>query len=69
MKKSYDLSQVLGAYTYNPSFLKDWDQEDRGSRPAQAEQFARPHLNGKKLKAYSSRIVVQDSLGKKYDPF
>jgi hypothetical protein len=34
--KDVNISQVLVARTYNPCYLGVWDQEDWGSRPAQA---------------------------------
>jgi hypothetical protein len=38
------------AHAYNPTHLKDWDQEDHGSRPAQANSLWEPHLQNSQTK-------------------
>jgi hypothetical protein len=39
-----NLSWVLVAHSCNPSYSEDRDQEDRGSKPAQANHSMRPCL-------------------------
>jgi hypothetical protein len=41
-------SRAPVAHTYNPSYSEGRDQEDHGSKPAQAKSSVRPHL-GKSL--------------------
>jgi hypothetical protein len=41
---------TLMADTYNPSYLGDWDQEDWGSRPAEANSSWDPHHQNKQNK-------------------
>jgi hypothetical protein len=38
------------AYTCNPSYLRGWDWEDGGSRPAQANSSRDPHLQNNQTK-------------------
>jgi hypothetical protein len=56
------LRRVLVAHAYNPSYSGGRDQEDQGSKPAQANCYMRPYLKNStgleewlKVKALSSR--------------
>jgi hypothetical protein len=46
----YSFSWLPVAYSYNSSYLGDWDQEDHGSRPAQANNSLDPHLQNNQSK-------------------
>jgi hypothetical protein len=49
LQKSVTTSWALVAHTCNPSYTGDRDQEDDGSKPAQAKQFTRPSLRKKPI--------------------
>jgi hypothetical protein len=44
LNKDFFIGRALVAHTYNCSYSGDRDQEDRGSKPAQANSSKRPYL-------------------------
>jgi hypothetical protein len=79
-KKCLHWNWVLVAHTCLLSYLGGWDQENHGSRPAQAKKFHETPPQWKKTghggtclffqlqwEACNSKITVQVSLGKRWD--
>jgi hypothetical protein len=57
--------RVLVTHAYNPSYSEGKDQEDYGSKPAQANKFARPISKISNTKRASG---VAQGVGPKFKP-
>jgi hypothetical protein len=60
------LSQVLVTPACNPSYSEGRDQEDRSSKPARANSFARPYLKKKKTLSQKRASRVAQAVGPQF---